>query len=677
MISPTGVQGLLSLGATVFADEIFVGPGQHFIYVTIVASLHSEVRIYIVDTTTWSLTEAPSSPLAGFTSVAKFVADPTGQFVYQNTASNQVYVYSVDLSTGYFKEVSGSPFTAPGLDLPIAFSITPGSGQPEVGPVATLTPANLVFGSSTVGIAAPSQSLILSSTGDQALSVNAISITGLNAGDFTETDNCNAPTVLKTTNSCPITVNFTPTASGSRLAQLTVTDNAPGTPQSVALTGMGLGAPPPAPTITFTPGTLNFSALSQGSTSLPLSVTLTNSGNAPLTISAISLGGSNPADFSAPSSNRTAAPIPPGASCIATESFTPLVVGFRQAALLFADNAAGSPQSISLIGTEASPVSAPALKFIPTSVTFPTTTQGLASAPITVAITNGGAAPMHISNISAGGNSAADFTNAVGSCSTTTVAANASCTVSVTFSPLFSGPRSETLTVTDDAPNSPQVLNIVASAPPTFSVSSPSSALSATVAAGQSANYALQLTPGLDFNGTISFTCTGAPLAATCQAPASVVFNTGVPATFTVTVLTTGNAMVAPTIASRRPPRTPTLPGAFTVALGILFFILLRLYRGGDGLTLAFGSYAMGSHWTDSRASRRLIIYAMAALLIFVPLIFATDGCGGAPAITPAAQKSSIVTPSGTSTLVLTPTATNASGKALQMPPIQLTLTVN
>jgi len=201
VISPTGVRGILSLGATVFASEIFVGPGQRFIYVTVVAGFHSEVYIYIVDTTTWSLTEAPSSPLPGFTSVAKFVADPTGQFVYQSTLPNQVHVYSVDLSTGYFNEVSGSPFAAPGYDLPIAFSVTPGSGQPEVGPVATLTPGNLVFGSSTVGNAAPTQSLTLSSTGDQALSVNAINITGLNSGDFSENDTCNAPTVLKPTTS--------------------------------------------------------------------------------------------------------------------------------------------------------------------------------------------------------------------------------------------------------------------------------------------------------------------------------------------------------------------------------------------------------------------------------------------------------------------------------------------
>jgi hypothetical protein len=206
--SATGVQGLLSLGTTVFADEIFVGPGQHFIYVTVRAGPNSAVHIYIVDPTTWSLTEAPSSPLPGFISVANFVADPTGQFVYQSTATNQVHVYSVDLSTGYFLEATGSPFTAPGFGLPIAFSVAPGSSQPIVGPVATLTPGNLVFGSSTVGIAAPTQSLMLSSTGDQALSVNAVSITGLNAEDFSQIDNCNAPTVLKPTTSCLITVTY-------------------------------------------------------------------------------------------------------------------------------------------------------------------------------------------------------------------------------------------------------------------------------------------------------------------------------------------------------------------------------------------------------------------------------------------------------------------------------------
>ena len=192
-----------------------------------------------------------------------------------------------------------------------------------------------------------------------------------------------------------------------------------------------------------------------------------------------------------------------------------------------------------------------------------------------------------ISNIAATGNRPADFTNSVASCSTATVAANASCTVSVTFSPIYSGPHSETLAVTDDAPNSPQVLSIFASAPPAFSISSPSSALAASVSAGQPASYTLQLIPGLDYNGTISFsfTYTGAPLGATCQAPSTVVLNTGAPAAFTVTVTTSGSAIVAPKFTSRRVPQPPTAPGVFTGALSMLFLILvLLLYREWSGL---------------------------------------------------------------------------------------------
>ncbi|HEX4537978.1 MAG TPA: hypothetical protein VH140_13590 [Candidatus Acidoferrum sp.] len=164
-----------------------------------------------------------------------------------------------------------------------------------------------------------------------------------------------------------------------------------------------------------------------------------------------------------------------------------------------------------------------------------------------------------------------------------------------------------------------------------------------------------------------SFTCTGAPLGATCQPPASVVLNTGAQATFTVTVVTSGGAMGAPNTASRRSPPTTVSPNPFAAALNVLFFILvLRLYREWGGSTYANGL----------NASRWKIAYAVAVLL-FIPLIFATNGCGGAAANAPATQKSSIVTPSGTSTLVITPTATNASGKALQLPLIQLTLVVN
>ncbi|MDQ1411325.1 MAG: hypothetical protein QOJ41_3060 [Acidobacteriaceae bacterium] len=174
-----------------------------------------------------------------------------------------------------------------------------------------------------------------------------------------------------------------------------------------------------------------------------------------------------------------------------------------------------------------------------------------------------------------------------------------------------------------------QVLNILASAPPAFSISSPSTTLATTVAAGQFASYASQLTPGLDYNGTISLTCAGASLGATCRAPASVILNVGAPAVFTVTVVTSGGGLrsknrFAPI------PHTPALPSDFTVAFGTLLFILvLRLYRERGATIPAVGP----------RASCWKIAYAMAALLIFVPLTFAADGCGGGQTTTPTRQK--------------------------------------
>lgn len=661
--SAAGAQGILPLSFSAFPQEIFVAPGQHFIYVTIFTGGASVVHIFTVDTTTWQLTEAPSSPLPNFSSIGNFVADPTGPFVYQSTATNQVRVYLVDPTTGYFSEIASSPFTAPGLGLPVAFSILSGPIQPVVGPVASLKPATLFLGSITVGTPGSAQTTTLSNTGDQALSVNGITISGTNAAEFSASDTCAVPTVLQPGKSCTISIVFTPATPGARLAQLNVTDNAPASPQFVPLTGTGVAPPPPAPAITFVPGSVNFPSLSQGSSSATMNVTVTNSGNAALNISSILLGGNNPADFSSPSGNCLGVSIAANASCTITESFTPLAAGLRQATLTFTDNAAGSPHVLALTGTGiASPTVAPSVRITPTTVSFPIITQGLASTPISVTITNAGNAPLHISSIVAGGNSPTDFLNSFSACSTATIAAGATCNMSLTFAPIFSGPRSETLSISDDAPNSPHVLNVFANAAAAFTLTSPASALSASVTAGQTATYNLQLTPGTDFTGNVSFTCTGAPVGATCKIPPTVTLNIAAPASLTVTVPTSSGAVVAPDTTPRQWPQTPA-PQYFVLIIFVCVFCAFfasRKHAAQDQVD------AIHSHRMRWRA-----IYALA------PIIFSAAGCGGSASSTPAPHSSSVVTPRGTSTLVLTPTALNTSGKSLQLPPIQLTLTVN
>jgi hypothetical protein len=180
--------------------------------------------------------------------------------------------------------------------------------------------------------------------------------------------------------------------------------------------------------------------------------------------------------------------------------------------------------------------------------------------------------------------------------------------------------------------------------------------------------FNLQLTPGLDFNGTIAFACSGAPIGASCQAPASVTLNTGVPTSFTVTVPTSGSALVLPREGMRKWPRPPTPSGIEALACVVMFWVLIfRFYREMRGKPLN----------VTSQITRCNAIGAL-TLLLFLPAIFALQGCGGGSAnSTPAPQGNSIVTPRGTFLLTLTPSAMGPSGKQLQLPPIQLTLVVN
>jgi hypothetical protein len=84
------------------------------------------------------------------------------------------------------------------------------------------------------------------------------------------------------------------------------------------------------------------------------------------------------------------------------------------------------------------------------SMNFGSQQVGVKSAPIVETITNNQAVALNISGISAGG----DFTQ-TNTCGQP-VAPNGTCTISVYFTPSTSGARSATLTITDDASNSPQ-----------------------------------------------------------------------------------------------------------------------------------------------------------------------------------------------------------------------------
>src|SRR5207302_1809782 len=107
-------------------------------------------------------------------------------------------------------------------------------------PVVSLTPTSVPFGNQRINTTSAAQTVTLTNSGSAALTISGITITGTNAGDFGQTNNCPiSPATLAANGSCTISVTFTPTATGSRSGTLSVSDNATGSPQTASLSGTG------------------------------------------------------------------------------------------------------------------------------------------------------------------------------------------------------------------------------------------------------------------------------------------------------------------------------------------------------------------------------------------------------------------------------------------------------
>jgi hypothetical protein len=560
----------------------------------------------------------------------------------------------VDQQTGNLTEIPGSPFNPETTACCQSLAISGNPVQAISGPAASVFPPTASNFTATAGSSSATQIFSLVNQGNQLLAINSISIVGTGASSFSQTNTCLA--TLAPNANCSISINFNPSVAGTFTATLQIADNAPGSPQTLVLNGTGIA---PAPAVTFSPSTLSFPSTNQGSSSAPQTLTVISSGNAALNISSVSLAGPNQSDFSF--TNNCAAPLAPGSNCVISLVFTPTAAGQRIADLMIADDASGSPQTVVLsgVGIAVQPV----LTFSPAALSFPATTQGTSTAPQSISVINSGNAPLQISSVSLGGSSASEFS--LSSNCTAPLAPAASCTVSLVFSPLATGQSAATLTVTDDAPSSPQGVSLSGTAVTAFSVAAASgSSTSASVSAGQPAQYQLQLTPNSGFTGTVSLSCSGAPLGAVCQVPASVSLASGA-ATFNVNVTTSGPALLPPSSPLRLPPMSPVpqvpLPAPIVRALLLLFFLFFAFARRDS---LAFPLAA--------RKNRLVLRGVFTAAILCIML--AVSGCGGGSTAAPPPPP--IVTPSGTSTITISLSATSSSGQPLQLQPIQLTLTV-
>ena len=334
---------------------------------------------------------------------------------------------------------SGSPHTIPLTGTGTALN-------------AFLAPSSLNFPNATIGVTTGSQNVNLTNSSNGAITISSIAITGTNAANFSQTNNCG--TTLAGNSSCSIQVTFTAPSGGSFSANLVATDNSASSPQSIPLTGSAVA---PTPAALLTPSSLTFGNQSVQSTSSPWVETLTNNGSGTLHITSITIGGTNPSAF-AIQSQTCSGTLASNSSCTISITFSPVAATGYSATLNVADDATGSPQSIPLTGTG----TALNAFLAPSSLNFPNATVGVATGSQTVNLTNSSNGSVTISSIAITGTNASAFSKTT-TCGGT-LAGNSSCSIQITFTAPSSGSFTANLVVTDNAAGSPQSIPLTGSA---------------------------------------------------------------------------------------------------------------------------------------------------------------------------------------------------------------------
>jgi len=213
------------------------------------------------------------------------------------------------------------------------------------GPAASVSPSSIDFGTLYLG-SIVTKTVTVTNTGNAAMTITGplLSIVrGGNSSEFVEVNLC--PKSLAAGKNCSITVTF---VAGrfytQQTATLSIMDNAPGNPQTVALTAMVIN-----PQASLTPSSLTFSSQKIGTVSAAKIVILKNTGATTLTLGVLTISADYALTPATTCSHGQA--LAASASCQIVVTFKPTAKGTRTGAVTIPDNALGSPQKLSLTGT--------------------------------------------------------------------------------------------------------------------------------------------------------------------------------------------------------------------------------------------------------------------------------------------------------------------------------------
>jgi hypothetical protein len=113
-----------------------------------------------------------------------------------------------------------------------------GTGVVHEGPKASLSTTSIDFGQVSNGSSSDPQDYTIENAGDEDMVVSDIEITGDDAANFTKESDCQK--TIRPGESCTGSITFHPNDQKTFSATVQFTDNTPDSPQTIALTGIGI-----------------------------------------------------------------------------------------------------------------------------------------------------------------------------------------------------------------------------------------------------------------------------------------------------------------------------------------------------------------------------------------------------------------------------------------------------
>ena len=337
----------------------------------------------------------------------------------------------------------------------------PMTGEGQSPPMIGVASSPTDFGQVNEG-SSSQQTVTVTNTGDTSLTVNASSLSGTDASEFSiVNDDCQNQTLAVNAN-CTIELGFAPTAGGEQTAQLVIPNDDPTQNGQTAVTVQGDSIPG---TLSVTPTTGAYGGVAMGQTQTQ-TFTVADTGVGTVNIGQDAVDGANPGQFTITAdlcANVTLTPSGQTNSCTVDVRYSATERGAQAAELAIgsdAQNATAGSSVVPLSGTSLAPAS---ISVAPASQEFGSVTEGQSSQAATIAVTNSGDEPLNLAQASIVGENASTFAIVPGqdTCSNASVPGGGTCTIAVQFTPNGRGAQTATLQVPSvAAPGSPATVSL-------------------------------------------------------------------------------------------------------------------------------------------------------------------------------------------------------------------------